>query len=281
MRPAGTLRPLALAAAGALWTVCGASAAPAWDEARASAGYRVTAGSRDYVGHAFLGRAALPLTPAWGGYARLDLVRDRAYEQAVSGVLGFERELPRGWLGWAGAGGSGGRFRDEATASSFLFETGAGRPVGRWWSDAEYRLTSGKIGRVLPGRAGEPAAASDGHSGASPAAHDGGHGGGGQPVLSAPSGSGERFDQHELSLLLASPVFRLGRPVSFGLAPSVWSRTGGLKGASAYGSLTIRASERWSVVLGTSSDFPNRGPNAYYGSAGLRCAILRPREIPR
>lgn len=267
------LRPLALAAAGSL-SVSGASAAPAWDEARASAGYRLTAGSRDYVGHAFLGRAALPLTPRWSGYTRLDLVTDRAYDAAFSGVLGFERELPRRWLGWAGAGASEASLDGGGSASAFLFETGAGRPIGRWWSDAEYRLTSGKIGRALPGGAAEQAPASDRRSGASPASHDGGHGGGGQPVLSSPSEFGESFDQHEVSILVASPIFRLWRPVSFGISPSAWTRSGGLKGASGYGSLTIRASGRWSVVLGTSADFPNRGPNSYYGSAGVRCAIL-------
>lgn len=271
------LPALALTAAGAL-AASSAPAAPAWEEARLSAGYRVTAGSRDYVGHALPVRAAVPLAPAWTGYARLDLATDRAYERAVSGVLGLERELPRGWAGWAGAGGSGATFKDGASASSFLFETGAGRELGRWWADAEYRLTRGEVGRVLPGQAVEAPAASGGRSGTGPHAHDGGHGGdggsSGQPVLSAPSETGERFDQHELALFVGSPVFRLGRPVSFGLSPSVWRRSGGLEGASGHAGLTVRLTPRWSLVLGTSADFPNRGRDAYYGSAGVRYAVL-------
>lgn len=261
---------LALAAA---FAAGAASAAPEWRDAKLSAGYRFTAGSGDYVGNAFLLRGRLRLTPDWSAYSRLDLLRDRAYDRALALIVGAERDLPRDWLAWAGAGFSDAEFQDGGGGSSFRLETGAGRPLGRWWADGEYRLVDGKIGQLLPG------GAQSGSTSASQAMgmtvqQDGHHPSPGQPPTSAPAQTGSRFTQNEVTLLLASPTVRLGKPVSFGLSASYWTRSDGPDGFTPYGSAVIRLTPRWATLLGAWTDIPNGGSKRYYGSAGLRYAFL-------
>lgn len=253
-----------------------ARAGPDWRAARAWAGYRLTAGSHDYVGHDLLLRARLAVTPLWSGYSRLDLVFDRDYDQALTWMLGGERDLPRDWLGWAGAGFSAAGLKDGGSASSFRFEAGAGRGLADWWADAEYRLVSGKVGEVVPagargsggsGTAG-PGAMTAQQMSAMPGT------GRGEPALSAPASTGESFTQNELTLLVLSPEFRLLKPAYVGLSASYWTRTDGPDGWTPYASLELRLTRRWSAFLGAWSDLPTRGSSQYYGSAGLAYAFL-------
>ncbi len=73
---------------------------------------------------------------------------------------------------------------------------------------------------------------------------------------------------------MSPPALDAGKRAYLGFSGSYWTRTDGPDGFTPFASLTVRLAPHWSTVLGVWSDMPSSGSNQYYGSVGLRYALL-------
>lgn len=242
------------------------AAAQDWKPGPASAGYRFTGGSGSYWAHAFEGRATMRVDPRTDAYTRFDYTIDKIHRWSFAWTLGGQQDLGGAWQGRAGLGYSRGEYRSGGdSVGSFLIEAGAGRPVGAWWGDLEYRLTAGRVGRVFSTPSLDRSGGGSGR-GASPLAVPSRKGPGPGSSVAA-TGVVSEFTQHDVTAYLggALPVEGL----SMGLAASAWRRDGSSGwSASVDGSYPLRGA--WSVSTVATLDLPSGADAGVFVSAALR-----------